>query len=71
MAWRPLARIVFLSMVLSGIAPAVLVLAGVHEHDLLMVVFLPSLGVGLVSGWLADRRSGPPGAWACDTQRMP
>ena len=71
MALQKVFRVLVLSIVLSSIAPAILAAAGVVEHDLLLVVFLPSMAVGLASGWLAARGPEPPAPWAFDDRRMP
>lgn len=67
---KPLRTVAF-SMALSAIAPGVLLVAGVTERDLLLVVFLPSVAVGLASAWFAARRPSMPARWAIDDRRMP
>lgn len=67
---KPL-RIVVFAVVLSAIAPGTLLGAGVTERDLLLVVFLPSVAVGLASAWFAARRPSRPTRWAIDDRRMP
>ena len=67
---KPL-RVLAFSLALSGIAPVVLIVAGVVDRDLLLVVFLPSIAVGLASAWYAARRPPIPARWALDDRRMP
>ena len=67
---KPL-RVLAFAMALSGIAPGVLIAAGVADRDLLIVVFLPSVSVGLASAWFAARRSPMPARWALGDRRMP
>ncbi len=64
-------RLSLLSTVLSAIAPSVLAAAGLHETDLLVVVFVPSALVGWITAWVASRRAGIAPPWTCDTRRMP
>ena len=64
-------RVVAVAVLLSTAAPAVLVASGVADRDLLLVVFVPSLVVGLVTAWYAGRRPHPGKAWLVDTRRMP
>ena len=71
MALRKPLRVLVFSMALSCIAPAVLVVAGIVDRDLLLVVFLPSIAVGLASAWFAARRPNVPARWAIDDRRMP
>ena len=71
MALQKSLRILAFSMALSCIAPGVLIAAGVVDRDLLLVVFLPSIAVGLASAWFAARRRSIPARWALDDRRMP
>jgi hypothetical protein len=71
MALQKVFRVLVVSIVLSSIAPAALAAAGIVEHDLLMMVFVPSMAVGLASGWFAARDPQAPEPWAFDDRRMP
>lgn len=55
----------------STLAPLALTLQGVHDRDLLVVVFVPSVLVGVATAWFAMRSSTGRPPWAVDTQRMP
>ncbi len=71
MALHQPVRIFAFAMALSCIAPGILIVAGVADRDLLLVVFLPSVAVGLASAWFAARRPPGPSRWALDDRRMP
>ncbi len=70
---RPAAvvRVVLLAVCLSAAAPAVLAASGVDDRDLLLVVFLPSLFVGLITAWFARRLAADRERWVFDRRRMP
>lgn len=56
---------------LSAAAPAILAINGVLDPDLLLIVFAPSVIVGVASAWYARRPATPAKTWAFDSQRMP
>ncbi len=64
-------RVLAFVLALSTVAPAILASSGVVDSDLLLVVFLPSVLVGVATAWYARRPSPEEKAWVYDSRRMP
>ncbi len=58
-------------LALSAAAPAILASSGVSDTDLLLVVFLPSVLVGIATALYARRSPPEEKTWAYDSRRMP
>ena len=55
----------------SALAPLALAVHGVRDRDLLVVVFVPSVLVGVATAWFAMRSPAGRRPWAVDPRRMP
>jgi hypothetical protein len=64
-------RVIAFAVTLSAVAPALLAACGVVDHDLLIVVFTPSVFVGAGTAWYARRRGPVDKQWFVDSRRMP
>ena len=64
-------RLLIFVVASSTLAPLALVAQGVRDRDLLVVVFVPSVLVGVATACFAMRSPAGRRPWAVDTRRMP